>query len=168
MILVSSRIHHEATEGAPAMTDGKGLFGGLPALGGKPVRVAFDGGRLTSDGGALLLAAVERRLGNPVSRILAVQISSNRNEGMHELQHNSHRIFLKAAFLLCGISLVLTSPKLPPVFAGQLRALAVRTFRCACLVRLGWSLCRLPSLMASQNRRLHKNNDHDIPQHLVQ
>ena len=43
----------EATEIAP----------GLPAVRGKPVHVAFDGGRLTSDAGILLLAAIEQRLG---------------------------------------------------------------------------------------------------------
>jgi hypothetical protein len=32
------------------------------AVAGKPVHVGFDGGRLTSDGGILLLAAVEQRL----------------------------------------------------------------------------------------------------------
>ena len=32
-------------------------------VGGKSVRVAFDGGRLTSDAGVLVLAEVERRLG---------------------------------------------------------------------------------------------------------
>jgi hypothetical protein len=63
MILVSSLSHHAAMECAPAMTDGSGLFSGLPAVGGKPVRLAFDGGRLTSDAGVLLLAEVERRLG---------------------------------------------------------------------------------------------------------
>ena len=36
---------------------------GLPAVAGKPVHVTFDGGRLTSDGGILLLAAIEKRLG---------------------------------------------------------------------------------------------------------
>ena len=32
-------------------------------IAGKPVRAAFDGGRLTSDVGVLLLADIERRLG---------------------------------------------------------------------------------------------------------
>jgi len=36
---------------------------GFPAVGRKKVTAAFDGGRLTSDGGVLLLAAVERRMG---------------------------------------------------------------------------------------------------------
>jgi hypothetical protein len=35
----------------------------FPAIGRKKVTAAFDGGRLTSDGGVMLLAAAERRLG---------------------------------------------------------------------------------------------------------
>jgi Transposase DDE domain group 1 len=35
----------------------------FPAVGGKKIVAAFDGGRLTSDGGVMLLAAAERRLG---------------------------------------------------------------------------------------------------------
>jgi hypothetical protein len=44
------------------MGEGTGILPGLPAVAGKPVRIAFDGGRLTSDAGILLLAAVEQRL----------------------------------------------------------------------------------------------------------
>src|SRR6187402_552279 len=36
---------------------------GLSPVRGKPVHLTFDGGRLTSDGGVLLLAEIERRLG---------------------------------------------------------------------------------------------------------
>jgi hypothetical protein len=36
---------------------------GFPAIRRKKITAAFDGGRLTSDGGVLLLAAVERDLG---------------------------------------------------------------------------------------------------------
>src|SRR6266849_5477022 len=50
-------------EFAPAMDESTGILPGLPAVAGKPVHVAFDGGRLTSDAGILLLAAVEQRLG---------------------------------------------------------------------------------------------------------
>src|ERR1700756_1756732 len=35
----------------------------LPAVGRKKITAAFDGGRLTSDGGAMLLSLSERRLG---------------------------------------------------------------------------------------------------------
>jgi hypothetical protein len=44
------------TENAPSLP-------GLSPVGGKPVHLTFDGGRLTSDAGVLLLAEVERRLG---------------------------------------------------------------------------------------------------------
>src|SRR5260370_40444939 len=40
-----------------------GILQGLPGVGGKAVHVAFDGGRLTSDAGILVLAAIEQRLG---------------------------------------------------------------------------------------------------------
>src|SRR5882672_11711303 len=36
---------------------------GLPAVGRKKITAAFDGGRITSDGGVMLLAAAERRMG---------------------------------------------------------------------------------------------------------
>jgi hypothetical protein len=36
---------------------------GLPAVGRKKLTAAFDGGRITSDGGVMLLAAAERRIG---------------------------------------------------------------------------------------------------------
>ncbi len=35
----------------------------FPAVGRKKVIADFDGGRITSDGGVMLLAAAERRLG---------------------------------------------------------------------------------------------------------
>jgi hypothetical protein len=63
MILVSRQHHHGSTEFAPAMAESNGLLPGFPAVCGKPVHVAFDGGRLTSDGGVLMLAEIERRLG---------------------------------------------------------------------------------------------------------
>lgn len=39
----------------------------LPAEGRKKVTAAFDGGRITSDGGVMLLAQAERRLASPIS-----------------------------------------------------------------------------------------------------
>jgi len=44
------------------MEEGTGILPGLPAVAGKPVHVGFDGGRLTSDGGILLVAAIKQRL----------------------------------------------------------------------------------------------------------
>ena len=45
------------------MTDPAPAFPSMPALSGKKVSAAFDGGRITSDGGVLLLAEAERKLG---------------------------------------------------------------------------------------------------------
>ena len=44
------------------MTDDTLLPFCFPAVGRKKVTAAFDGGRITSDGGVMLLAAAERRL----------------------------------------------------------------------------------------------------------
>jgi hypothetical protein len=45
------------------MAENAPFLPGLSPVGGKPVHVTFDGGRLTSDAGVLLLAEIERRLG---------------------------------------------------------------------------------------------------------
>jgi Transposase DDE domain group 1 len=45
------------------MVENAPFLPGLSPVRGKPVQVAFDGGRLTSDGGVLVLAEIERRLG---------------------------------------------------------------------------------------------------------
>src|SRR5229473_4142105 len=62
MILLLRQSQHGYTEFARAMDDRTGILPGLPAVAGKPVHAAFDGGRLTSDAGILLLAAIEQRL----------------------------------------------------------------------------------------------------------
>src|SRR4051794_23541819 len=48
---------------AIAAAEGALVLSGSPAIAGKVVRVAFDGGRLTSDAGVLMLAEIEHRLG---------------------------------------------------------------------------------------------------------
>src|SRR5919107_3715145 len=67
----------EPTEFAPAMGESTGILPGLPSVMGKPVHIAFDGGRLTSDAGILLLSAIERRLG--VADLLAACIEDPRD-----------------------------------------------------------------------------------------
>jgi len=52
----------------------------FPAVGRKKVVAAFDGGRLTSDGGVLLLAAAERRLG--IADTLAALIADPRDPSL--------------------------------------------------------------------------------------
>ena len=46
-----------------AVAEGALVLSGSSQIAGKVVRIAFDGGRLTSDAGVLLLAEIERRLG---------------------------------------------------------------------------------------------------------
>ncbi len=45
------------------MADDAPFLPGLSPVAGKPVQITFDAGRLTSDGGVLVLAEIERRLG---------------------------------------------------------------------------------------------------------
>ena len=47
------------------MTDDSFLPFSFPAIGRKKVTAAFDGGRLSSDGGVMLLAQAERRRASP-------------------------------------------------------------------------------------------------------
>ena len=63
MILLSKQNFHETEGATPAMTEDMELPFALPGVGGKPVTAAFDGGRLSSDAGVLLLRAAEQRLG---------------------------------------------------------------------------------------------------------
>ena len=55
------------------------LFG-FPAVDRKKLIAAFNGGRITSDGGVLLLGAVERRLG--IAAKLAELIADPRNPAL--------------------------------------------------------------------------------------
>jgi hypothetical protein len=59
------------------MTDDTSETFGFPAVGRKKITAAFDGGRMSSDGGVMLLGAAERRLG--VARQLAALIPDPRN-----------------------------------------------------------------------------------------
>jgi DDE family transposase len=45
------------------MADDAPFLPGLSPVAGKPVHISFDAGRLTSDGGVLVLAEIERKLG---------------------------------------------------------------------------------------------------------
>ena len=61
---IPSRARTDTTDGpATAMAEGALVLSGSSPIAGKAVHVAFDGGRLTSDAGVLVLAEIERRLG---------------------------------------------------------------------------------------------------------
>ena len=71
------------------MTDPALLFPSLPALSGKKVSAAFDGGQITSDGGVFLLAEAERGLG--IADRLAALIPDRRDPA--RTQHRLSDIF---------------------------------------------------------------------------
>ena len=48
MIWLLKPINRRPTEFAPAVDESTGILPGLPPVAGKPVHVAFDGGRMTS------------------------------------------------------------------------------------------------------------------------
>ena len=65
------------------MDDDTGLLFDLPSVGRKKVSAAFDGGRITSDGGVALLALADRRIGviDRIARLIADRFSSSENAG---------------------------------------------------------------------------------------
>jgi hypothetical protein len=83
--LVAKAGSTEANGVRARLEEGTGILPGLAAVAGKPVHVGFDGGRLTSDGGILLLAAVEQRL--KIAERLAACIKDPRDPDrvVHEL-----------------------------------------------------------------------------------
>lgn len=64
-------------QATPAMNDDIASPFGFPAVGRKKITAAFDGGRLTSDGGVLLLAQAEREMG--ICQQLAACIADRRD-----------------------------------------------------------------------------------------
>ncbi len=51
-----TNVRHLIEPATPAMSDPTCVPFAFPSVGGKKLTAAFDGGRLTSDGGVLLLA----------------------------------------------------------------------------------------------------------------
>ena len=80
------------------MDDHTGLLFDLPSAGRQKVSAAFDGGRITSDGGVALLALVDRRIG-VIDRI--ARLIDNTMDVVHGAQqlslfhaHHVERCFL--------------------------------------------------------------------------
>ena len=81
----------------PAMTDDNQLSFNLPSVSRKKVRAAFDGGRLSSDSGVMLLALADRR--RAVADTLAALIADHRDPS-----HITHTVadVLRARMLAIG------------------------------------------------------------------
>src|SRR6476661_6224497 len=90
----------------PAMTDDNQLSFNLPSVSRKKVTAAFDGGRLSSDSGVMLLALADRR--RAVADTLAALIADHRDPS-----HITHTVadVLRARMLAigCGYPMATTS-----------------------------------------------------------
>ena len=85
-------------QATPAESEDNALGFSFPAIGGKKLTAAFDGGRLTSDGGVLLLAQAERAMG--ICQRLAECIDDPRDPArvVHRLDAGAHRLHPFAQF----------------------------------------------------------------------
>ncbi|MGB8385460.1 MAG: IS1380 family transposase [Dermatophilaceae bacterium] len=122
------------------MTDDTILPFAFPAVGRKKVTAAFDGGRITSDGGVMLLAEAERRLG--LAGKLAAVIPDHRDPGrtVHSLADILRaRIFAIA----CGYedACDLNTLRCDPAFK----------LACGRLPELGRDLCSQPTVSRWEN-----------------
>jgi hypothetical protein len=81
------------------MSDHAPFLPGLSPVAGKPVHVAFDGGRLRSDAGVLVLAEIERRLG--IAERLARCLEDSRDPG--RVRHGlAEMIRFRALLIVAG------------------------------------------------------------------
>ena len=80
-----------------AMTDDTIPLFSFPALQGKKVTAAFDGGRMSSDGGVMLLSLAERRLG--VAERLARCIPDRRDRS--RIAHTIADMIRARVFAIC-------------------------------------------------------------------
>jgi len=78
-----------------------GFLPGLPAISGKPIQIAFDGGQLTSDAGVLVLAEIDRKLG--ISQRLADCLEDRRDPA--RVRHSfAEMIRFRALMIAAGYS----------------------------------------------------------------
>ena len=108
---------------------------GFPAIERKKVVAAFDGGRITSDGGVLLLGAVERQLG--IADTLAPLISDPRNP-LYVTHSVTDILRARILAIACGyedgddLDFLRTDPgsKWPVVACRTVAMICVRSRRC--------------------------------------
>jgi Transposase DDE domain group 1 len=130
------------TESAmPTFADDTLLPFSLPSICQKKVTAAFDGGRISSDGGVLLLAGADKRLG--LIDTLAAIIPDHRDPTL--ITHTMSNILRARVFAIaCGYADAddLDDLRKDPAFklaCGRLRHPVVRRYLPAPAVRLGLS-----------------------------
>src|SRR5436305_2279650 len=74
---VETNLRASRLTATPAMTDDNQLSFNLPSVSRKKVTAAFDGGRLSSDSGVMLLALADRR--RAVADTLAALVADHRD-----------------------------------------------------------------------------------------
>lgn len=114
-------------QATPAKIDDSAAPISFPAVGRKKVTAAFDGGRLTSDGGVLLLAQAERAMG--ICAQLAACIADRRDPA--RVTHKLDDI-LRARILAicCGYSAVAMKTRTTSTRCVTIRAFAWRSANC--------------------------------------
>ena len=123
-----------------AMTNFNLLPFSFPSVGRKPVTAAFDGGRLTSDGGVMLLAMADRRLG--IAERLA-RCFPDRRDPLRITHTLADMVRARILAIACGYE-----------DADDLDALRVDpAFKLACgrLPDTGANLCSQPTLSRLEN-----------------
>ena len=123
-----------------AMTNSNLLPFSFPAVGRKAVTAAFDGGRLTSDGGVMLLSMAERRLG--IAQRLAHRFP-DRRDPLRITHTLADMVRARILAIACGYE-----------DADDLDALRVDpAFKLACgrLPDTGANLCSQPTLSRLEN-----------------
>ena len=112
----------------------------LPSVGRKKVTAAFDGGRISSDGGVALLAQAERRLG--IADSLAAAIADPRNPDL--ITHSLQDLFrARMLAIACGYEDAndLASLRRDPAFK----------LACGRLPESGDDLCSQPTMSRLEN-----------------
>ena len=122
------------------MTEDMLLPFSFPAVGGKKVTAAFDGGRLTSDGGVILLAMAERRLG--VADRLA-RCFPDRRDPQRILHTRADMIRARIHAIACGYE--------DADDLDTLRADPAFKLACGRLPETGGDLCSQPTLSRMEN-----------------
>ena len=113
----------------------------FPAVGRKKLTAAFDGGRISSDGGVLLLGVVEQQLG--IAEKLARLIADPRNQ----------------AFVTHGVDDILRAPSSPSPVATKTPTILTT---CAPIPPSSWpaAVCPTVAMICARNRRCRAGRTH--------
>jgi hypothetical protein len=96
-LVVYAKLVHPHPPATPAMIDDTTAAFSFPAVSRKKITAAFDGGRITSDGGVMLLSLAERRLG--IAERLARRIPDRRDP--RRIRHSFADMIRARIFAIC-------------------------------------------------------------------